>query len=332
MFTNKKVMKKTQLVTLIGCALSIFSCSKQDIDKIIGKTTADGVSHYLENLKAYKASPHPLMAGYFNKLEETGDQKFSNLGNIPDSVDIVDIFTNMHRSNEKLWAKKDAIKKDIALLQEKGTKVVNGFWMTDYTRYKHADGTPLGDNEKDYAFFADSIYFYCAEWGLDGIDIDMEPDIIYPKAKTIGILNALSKRFGPQSRNKNLFIFDTDQRSGSPIYNIFNETKTNYDYVFFQAYNCSGDAWYGDSAVLTATMNSYTKNFDKKKFLAFTNGQKTCAWDISNFSGGSRAQIIEYADWAVKNKAGGIGVYGINYDYNNNNYQNVKAAIKLMNP
>ncbi|HEY8958896.1 glycoside hydrolase family 18 [Chitinophaga sp.] len=325
-------MKKTQLVTLIGCALSIFSCSKQDIDKIIGKTTADGVSHYLENLKAYKASPHPLMAGYFNKLEETGDQKFSNLGNIPDSVDIVDIFTNMHRSNEKLWAKKEAIKKDIALLQEKGTKVVNGFWMTDYTRYKHADGTPLGDNEKDYAFFADSIYFYCAEWGLDGIDIDMEPDIIYPKAKTIGILNALSKRFGPQSRNKNLFIFDTDQRSGSPIYNIFNETKTNYDYVFFQAYNCSGDAWYGDSAVLTATMNSYTKNFDKKKFLAFTNGQKTCAWDISNFSGGSRAQIVEYADWAVKNKAGGIGVYGINYDYNNNNYQNVKAAIKLMNP
>nr|WP_295874808.1 glycoside hydrolase family 18 [uncultured Chitinophaga sp.] len=325
-------MKKTQLATFLSCALSITSCTKQGADKIIGQAAMDGTSHHLENLKAYKSGPHPLMAGYFNKLEETGEQGFASLRNIPDSVDIVDIFTNMHRSNEKLWAKKDAIKKDIALLKEKGTKVVNGFWMTDYERYKHADGTPLGDNEKDYALFADSVYFYSVEWGLDGVDMDMEPFIIYPKAKTIGILNALSKRFGPQSGNKNLFIFDTDQKSGSEIFNIFNETKANYDYVFFQSYNCHGDYWHGDAAALTATMDSYTKNFDKKKFLAFTNGQKTCAWDMSNFSGGKRAQIVEYADWAVKNKAGGVGIYGINYDYNNNNYQNVKAAIKLMNP
>lgn len=327
-------MKKTQLIILIGCTLSIFSCSKEDTkDKAeINKRITHSASLYLENLKAYKNSPHPLMAGYFNKLEETGDNQLANLSNIPDSVDIVDIFTNMHRSNETLWVKKDAIKKDIARLQEKGTKVVNCFWMTDYERYKHADGTPLGDNEKDYALFADSVYFYSSEWGLDGIDMDMEPGIIYSKTKTIGILNALSKRFGPRSGNKNLFVFDTDQRSGTSIFNIFNETMGNYSYVFFQAYNCPGDAWHGDSAELTATMNSYTKNFNKEKFLAFANGQSRCAWDINNFSGGKRPQIVEYADWAVKNKAGGVGIYGINYDYNNNNYQNVKAAIKLMNP
>lgn len=325
-------MTKTQLVTLIGCALNIFSCTKTGINKINANTATDSASLYHENLSAYKKSPHLLMAGYFNKLEDTGEQEISNLRNIPDNVDIVDIFTNMHRSNGKLWAKKDAIKKDIALLQEKGTKVVNCFWMTDYERYKHADGTPLGDNEKDYAFFADSVYFYSTAWGLDGIDIDIEPGIIYPKAKTIGIMNALSKRFGPKSGNNNLFIFDTDQGGGTNIFNIFNETVANYSYVFFQAYNCPGDAWYGDAARLTATMNSYTKNFNKEKFLAFTNGQSGCAWSKSNFSGGNSPQIVEYADWAVKNKAGGVGVYGINYDYNNNKYQNVKAAIRLMNP
>lgn len=325
-------MKKTSLGILIGCALSVLSCTKSGINKIPVDAATDRPPLSPENLKGYKSSPHLLMAGYFNKLEDTGEREMSNLRNVPDNVDIVDIFTNMHPSNEKLWKKKDVVKKDIALLRAKGTKVVNCFWMTDYERYKHADGTPLGDNEKDYALFADSVYFYATEWGLDGIDMDMEPGIIYPKAKTIGILNALSKRFGPRSGNNNIFIFDTDQRSGSEIFNIFNETVANYSYLFFQAYNCPGDAWYGNAQTLTATMDSYTKNFSKEKFLAFTNGESGCAWQTSNFSGGNNPQIVEYADWAAKNKAGGVGVYGINYDYNNNKYQNVKAAMRFMNP
>lgn len=328
---------RTLLMPLAVAGL-LTGCQKNDekINSSIGGSrimrvdATDSIGQYID-LRKYKQSDHALMVGYFNELEKTGTPgyEYTNLRNVPDSVDIVDLFLNMSRGNKQVWSKKDVIKKDIMLLQAKGTKVVNCVWLNDFDGYKHADGTPYKHNEKDYALFADSLYTYFSEWGLDGIDIDMEPAIIYPKAQTQGLLQAISKRFGPKSGNNNLFIFDTDRTWGD-VADIFGSTYENYSYLFFQAYNCSGDFWIGNQSDLTKVMDQYGGKIGGKKFLAITNGQKRCAWEPSSQFGGNKAALLAYADWCKKNGAGGIGVYGLNYDYKNNNYATVRAAISLL--
>lgn len=322
---------RTLLMSLTAAGLLAGCQTNYEELKIMQESVAAHGTDQYTDLRKYKESDHALMAGYFNKLEKTGTSgyEYTNLSNVPDSVDIVDLFLNMSSANKDVWSKKDAIKKDIRLLQAKSTKVVNCVWLNDFDGYKHADGTPYQDNEKDYALFADSLYTYFSEWGLDGIDIDMEPNIIYPKAKSLGLLRAISKHFGPKSGNNNLFIFDTDQTRGD-VAAIFDSTHENYSYVFFQSYNCPGDAWYGNQSALAKVMDQYGGKIGKKKFLVFTNGEKSCAWEKSSIFGGNRAALLEYADWCKKTGAGGVGVYGINYDYNNNNYANVRAAISLL--
>ncbi|KIO78704.1 hypothetical protein TH53_02135 [Pedobacter lusitanus] len=295
-----------------------------------GGTTSD--PDYLKKLLAYKKSKHPMMVGYFNQAEMVGTAGYehASLRNVPDSVDIVDIFATVDDTNKDMLAKKEVIQKDIKILQQKGTKVVVNVWLTRcFTNFKNGT-VAYQHNATDYAKWAKQVYDYYQDWGFDGIDVDMEPGIVYNNTQNKGLLDALAKYYGPKSPEGKLFIFDTDGALGI---DIFNNTYTNYNQIYFQAYNRSGDRWWGKPADLTKEMNTYGSKIGNDNFFAIVNGEGDSAgWKVNSYFGGTRVQIVEYAQWAIDNKAGGAGAYGLNYDYKNSNYVNVKAAITLMNP
>ncbi|MET3878434.1 glycoside hydrolase family 18 [Chitinophaga sp. OAE865] len=314
-------------------AVTFASCTQISTEK---PQPVDSTAIYLKKLNEYKKSDHKKFVGYFNGLEKSVSADstrymYSNLRLVPDSVDVVDIFTHMGKGNKELWNNFDKIKADINYLQKRGTKVVNCVWLTDFQDWhKNADGTPVyNHNEADYDKFAKLVYDYFTEWGLDGIDVDMEPELIYSKEQTKGLLKALSKYFGPKSGNNISFIFDTDQTSGT-IFQIFNDTYSYYNNVIFQGYNCAGDRWSGNQNMMTGVVNQYGKLIGNKNVFFLTNGEKPCAWNV-NSALGKNTLIEEYALWALKTDVGGIGAYGFNLDYNNNKYSNVRKSIATMN-
>jgi hypothetical protein len=333
---TKRLFKAHSLMLGILLALLTVSCKRNSMYPVDPKPIDSG-ENYLKNLNAYKNSDHKKLVGYFNDLEksvsaDSSTVKYGNLRLVPDSVDMVDIFTHMGKGKTILWNNFDKIKADIQYLQKRGTKVVNCVWLTDFQDwYKNPDGTPIyNHNEADYDRFAKRVYDYFNEWGLDGIDVDMEPEIIYNQQQTEGLLKALSKYFGPKSGNDKLFIFDTDQTSGT-IFEIFKNTAGYYNQVIFQGYNCSGDRWWGDENDMTKVVNQYGAFIGNKNVFFLTNGEKTCAWS-TNSDFGNNTLIQGYALWALKNDVGGVGAYGFNKDYNNNNYSNIRKAISTMNP
>lgn len=49
---------------------------------------------YLENLRAYKSTKHPIMFGWFNAWQPDGAGKYPRLSLLPDSMDVVSIWGN----------------------------------------------------------------------------------------------------------------------------------------------------------------------------------------------------------------------------------------------
>ena len=78
---------------------------------------------YLEDLREYKKSKHPVMFGWFNSWNPAAPGDYSQLVSIPDSMDIVSIWGGpFNLNNEK--------KAQLKEVQSKGTKVVIG-WIIE---------------------------------------------------------------------------------------------------------------------------------------------------------------------------------------------------------
>ena len=85
---------------------------------------------YLENLRAYKSTKHPIMFGWFNAWQPDGAGKYPRLSLLPDSMDVVSIWGNWHSlSEEKI--------KELRSVQAKGTKVIIGWIIEDIGDYDY---------------------------------------------------------------------------------------------------------------------------------------------------------------------------------------------------
>lgn len=78
---------------------------------------------YLQDLREYKSTKHPVMFGWFNAWSAVTPGDYANLTLIPDSMDIVSIWGNCFNIDEKRL-------KQMRTVQEKGTKVTVG-WIIE---------------------------------------------------------------------------------------------------------------------------------------------------------------------------------------------------------
>lgn len=315
-------MRKKNKLNVMGLWLLAFvlpflisSCQKNEslkVGSLPGKKAQAAVS--TSDLIAYKNSPHALSVGYYSV---TGTGWFD----IPDSVDIVDNWGGGPFNDTTDFQR-------IRQIQEtKGTRVIHCAW-------------PPNENNTQASYdkwVVDHYNQIILQAGMDGMDLDMEYGLLnqMSTANRVAFMNSVIKYFGksatvtvPRTGKKPLLVFGTDGSIGTSLLNQF---ASNVDYVMFQAYSDSPNYWWGSLAKLTTDMGSYNAG-NNSKFIAVANGESGSAWKVNTTTGGSRAQIIEYANWCKQNSAGGVGAYHQETDFRNSPpYTFTKQTIQIMN-
>lgn len=280
---------------------------------------------YLENLKAYKKTKHPIMFGWFNAWQPDGNGKYPKLSLIPDSMDVVSIWGNWHSlSEEKI--------KELREVQAKGTKVVIGWIIEDIgDQIKWGrENWPENDNEAIVAY-AQAIVDTINKYGYDGFDYDYEPSYASPfkPGNHCGNLTSCSQDFG---KEKEILFMKTMRELLGP------------DKLF----HLNGSIhWLDPSAAQyfdRFVVQSYEENaarFDSwitsiKKRLNIRTDQIVFCETFENKAASVRVAFPEtYAGYVVSKGGdiGGIGVYHINEDAKEDNaYINIRTAITIMNP
>lgn len=280
---------------------------------------------YLENLRAYKKTKHPIMFGWFNAWQPDGDDKYKKLSLIPDSMDVVSIWGNWHSlTQEKI--------KELREVQAKGTKVVIGWIIEDIgDQIKWGrENWPVDDKEAIVAY-AKAIVDTINKYGYDGFDYDYEPSFKSPfkPGNHCGNLTSCSQKYGKE--NEILFMKTMRELLGPDKLFHLNgsidwldpSAAKYFDRFVFQTYNSGAatfDAW------LTPTIERLNIRADQIVFCeSFEHSVSEKRQDFPK----------TYAEYVVAKGGdiGGIGVYHINEDAKEDNtYINIRTAISIMNP
>ncbi|QNK62148.1 hypothetical protein H7F33_16605 [Pedobacter sp. PAMC26386] len=323
-FEKKTKLRVLTIAIIAGCfALLQTSCKK--LEGLGGG--GGGKSKKFEALIAYKKSPHQIMAGYYrtwgDSLVENNSGQRTML-QIPDSVDIVNVFADYTAPDHKYWT----VLKDkyIPYLHERGTKVVV------------TSGIP---SERVPAMTAEELKTWVGgfiaennKYDYDGIDLDMESgggttatglfggyfrgnqqdlDRTYSK------IEALSKYFGPKSGTGKLFILDLNYANLPAPF--LKSIEGFLDYVFMQRY-------FGGQLDQLYT-EGYAGSIPPSKYIL------GASFEDGSARKGSVPLFYQYARWNPKEGAkGGIFSYGLDADgtYSNPSYSFTKNAIQILNP
>ncbi|NYI49045.1 glycoside hydrolase family 18 [Macellibacteroides fermentans] len=287
---------------------------------------------YLENLRAYKATKHPIMFGWFNAWDPSGAGKYPKLSLIPDSMDIVSIWGNWHSLNDEKI-------KELRSVQAKGTKVIIGWIIEnigDQIKWGR-DQWPV-DDKIAIENYAQSIVDTIAKYGYDGFDYDYEPSYKSPfkpgnhcgdltsclrdggKEKEIYFMQQMRKKLdelGVKENKKMIFNLNGSLDWLDP------SAAKYFDYFVAQSYNGTVgtfDGW-------ISRTQSRLPDVQPDRIIVTESFQ-------NNASARKRISDV-YAPYVNSRQGniGGIGVFHINEDaFENNAYQNVRKAISIMNP
>lgn len=328
-------MKTIVAGLLIG--ISLLGCSKHETtsSSVAPPETGRSISTFStatvsnSNLITYKQSQHQLMCGYWRTWYDNaqGSSNIPKMTDVPDSLDIVDVFPDYTPNNNPFW---NTLKNTyVPALHAKGTKVVIASGLGDW-----ATGISSGIYTHDitgYQKYAKMVMDSAVnKYGLDGFDMDIESS---PSGQTLtdytGISKALSAYLGPKSGTGKILIYDTNQDGTTAL---FGNISTYISYVFLQAYG-------RDVSSLTGTFNTYSNRIAAAQFLvgfSFNEGS-TIQWnDVPFNNNGNTGRCYDYARWNGTNKGGVFG-YAIDRDRqdpNNANadYFTTKHIIGIMNP
>jgi hypothetical protein len=306
----------------------------------------------LDSLNAYKNSNHLLFIGFL--VGDGNDPAAStNLLNVPDSVDIVELFSGYDNDSTHWRA-----------LQAKGTKIVRcEFPSSAYFDHSVKDPATLAPgyvrppginpntptSTSTYEHYARDKYVqYITQNKWDGIDIDIESgtfggDVPASNAKTF--LLAIAKYFGPNCTSctvlpggkKPMFLYDTDVSSSSGnlgYSNIYTPYKSNYDYALFQAYTGGNRAWTGTGV---GNFPPLIAAYGIDKFIPLENGDQWKYPDGGqdqppNGDANATSSLLSYATWCKANNGKGIGAYRMSRDYNHvPPFYVSRSCIQIMN-
>ncbi|WP_316804119.1 RICIN domain-containing protein [Pedobacter nototheniae] len=335
-------MKK--IITLGMAVLAVFTvfyaCKKDGPEKKETLLNANGNAIAVTNVSnftsliAYKNSTHIKTVGYFNGVTRVVTPDYYNLRNIPDSVDIVNVFTrfvslgNLKRGSRTPGATGEDAKSlteiiaDVDYLQERGTKVVETQFLSEiFDAYKNAAKTAKWQNTpEDYAGYAKAVSDSLNVWGFDGIDLDIEPGFSVGNltiAQQEAYVNAFAKYFGPTSGTGKLLIVDTNVGFSTLGYSM--QTLNKVDYIYIQDY-------FGSQSSSDDKIDGYIANgYPSNKIMLIS------ADFESSYSSGTTRLKQYYTNSKYSGKVGGFGAYGFNFD-KQSNYKNTNDQIKYFNP
>ncbi len=224
---------------------------------------------YYADLKAYKASDHSLTFGWFDGWNPVSASTAMSLMGIPDSVDLVAIWSPFTPSEEQ--------KADMrAVREKKGTRVVVTTLLTNIGLNATPDEVTAGAATEDEIIrlrrlywgwtddasaaeietairkYANAMVDLVLTNGYDGLDIDFEPNAGHmgniaseagrvpeqgdifagtsSKERVNWFVDECSKRLGPKSGSGKLLIVDGEVHS-MPV-----ETIDRFDYFILQTY------------------------------------------------------------------------------------------------
>ena len=323
---------------------------------------------YLQDLREYKDTKHPVMFGWFNAWSSVTPGDYANLTLIPDSMDIVSIWGNCFNIDE-------ARLKQMRAVQEKGTKVTVG-WIIENVGNGIANRTKeewSSDPETGVKEYAHAILDSVAKYGYDGFDIDYEPSYSSPfkPGKHCGDWPDNWPNDWPNYNPEN----DPDKNETAwrelwkskwaihkPVISCSSYNNKNLENLFFKTLreglnkmeekdgkhrilNINGSIHYLDPKVADyfdyfvpqAYNGSYSMWYDDiTERLGEECADRIIYTESFENKPHNRESFIKYANYVVEelNKnAGGIGAYHINEDsFDGNQYKHVRKAITRMNP
>lgn len=341
---------KNKLILLASIATILFvaSCSSWTDPKANDYFELPSDAYY-KALREYKKSDHQIAFGWFANWTAMGASLVNSLSGLPDSMDIVSLWSGW--GPETIVGDKRA---DLEYVQKvKGIRVVGctfamnvgdsytpeGVDKNEYWGWDDNDPVKQEAAIRKYAkAFVDSMYAA----GLDGIDIDHEPNYGSPgklsshRDRMHIFISELGKYIGPKSDSGKLLIVDGEPQSLAP------ESGEYINFFIVQAYNCYGDS--NLNGRLKTTVDNYkgvlseeevtnkyvvAENFESV-FQALAGGV-----DYTDSDGNKMMSFEGMARWKPSNgfTKAGAGVYRIEAEYPSKpEYKWMRKAIQIMNP
>lgn len=293
------------------------------------------------DLIAYKNSDHKLFFAWMNYSPATPSMQ-TRLRGVPDSIDIVSFFTG--------YIDNEVNREDVKFLQERrGTRVVMTMWPETYFSTR-GEGSHDLDSMRIYARdLAESII----EWGLDGFDLDYEPNFggdSYTQEMMRTFIDVMSEYMGPMCKeeykvNGRHRLLMVDGQWKDPEY------ADRFDYFIGQAYNASSPS--SLDSRLSGGGSDYGLGFPNEKRIfcewtsqvgiAFPGGGVN--YTYPNKETGQNEYIPSLwgmAHYAIDKDVAGCGVYVLQFAYAEGNHENrpvppnnyfyAREAIQIMNP
>ncbi len=307
---------------------------------------------YLENLRNYKKTLHPLMIGWFDNSKKDFSSMGNHIGQVPDKVDILSLMSPDNLSETE-------ITEMAQLKEEKGTRVIYTIncqtfqeqitSMNNDIETQNEEAAARGGEILPLIVYTDTLSQYLDmqlalldKYAYDGFTIvyngqatgmissaeiaEMETiqEIIFDKV--MPVINAHPDK---------TFMYE-----GLPQYLIIDRNLlTSFDYLVFRTYTASSiydiTRYVNDGLVFT---DIPTDRVIVMAAPAFSDVDGTAYGSILD-AGGKPASAIEMlAKWVATEDPqftkAGMGVWRINKDYYvpGSSYQAVLEAIEIMNP
>ncbi|MFT8410638.1 MAG: SLAP domain-containing protein [Schleiferilactobacillus perolens] len=255
----------------------------------------------------YRAWRDKMMQGVNTSLP---DKNTIAMTDLPTGIDIVNVFSYVPAGEEEQAQPFfDTLKSTYApAMHARGVKLVRALGYASLIDIPEEYGGNNPTPEQFDAYEKVLLEDLSGQWGLDGLDIDMED---YPSADKVklsdGMIKALSKYIGPLSGNPNTrFIYDTNGTFMDPFENV----KDAFNYLGYQQY--------GSTSTRTAGAVSEYEDigFNKNQFLAgltFPEEQDGNRWYDTNPIY-TDSHIYDIAKYVRENKLGGMFMYAVDRD------------------
>lgn len=344
-----------KIACIFSAAALAWACT--DVEPIeiehIGGHNTEGDSEYYMNLRAYKAQANnygrPVAFGWFSNWSPTGVMRKGYLSSIPDSMDIVSMWSgapgryemteDMKRDKEFVQKVKGVKLLEVSLLSHLGKgrtpesiyeplikQAQEEGWSDDrlnqekkYARWDFWGFTSHDTSNKEnlreaLANFAKALCdsLVVSEW--DGFDIDWEPGSGFNDSD--GTINISEMEFLVSEMGKYIGPNSDPEGKGHKLLCI--DGHINH----FSAETCKYIDYWITQSYGSGYPHQYPKSGDMKKLIIAENFESMAGW------GG---HLLEQAAWMPDNGyKGGVGAYRFENDYDNKpDYKWMRQAIQI---
>ncbi len=335
----KRILFLVSTITFICvCTCFFIGCKKWTDAKAltVQKTDADSTNNdpryqqYLQNLKNYKDYAHPLIIGWFTNWTTNNSLQNSFLKNLPDSLDMVCIV----KPDSSLSG--DQVRDMQTLQQQKGTRVLLTVDMHSMSDSILAIGNPnASDNSDAIIAYANTVIKQVQQYNYDGIDLVFEGNScascasLFKDPQNVStLIKTLSAVVGLKSGTNKLFLLEGDAN--------YLPAGTGYNFNYFIA-NTSTATWYFQISSIYEGFKD-VEGFTSDKFIVMTSFDDKNVWpnggiNFNSLDGTISPASLAMAKWNTPDGIkGGEGIYSIQNDYYNSDYQFSRQIIQILNP